>query len=70
MSFWSDFSSGFQQGFNGVFNTIGGLFGGSGGGGGGIAGGLMNMSGIPQLIETGLVMLLVVALGFKLISMI
>ena len=60
MTFFSDFGRGFQEGFTGVFTSIGSLFGGgggSGGGGGGIASGILNMSGIPQLIETGIVLL-------------
>ena len=69
MSFWSDFGSGFKQGFTEIFTGFG-LFGNGGSSGGGIAGTVLNASGIPQLIETALVLLIGVVLAFKLISLI
>jgi hypothetical protein len=45
---------------------IGSLFG--GGSSGGLAGGLLGLTGIPQLIESGVVFLVVVVIIFKLVD--
>lgn len=51
-------------------NNSGGLLGGllGGGGGGGLLGGLFDMTGIPQLIEEGVLLYLGVMIVMKLID--
>lgn len=60
---------GVTQGLGGLFG--GGLFGGGDGGlmgGAGLGGGLLNMTGLPQMLMTGLIIFIGVKIVFRLID--